>query len=127
MEVGTKQMNVSKIVLITRPSVWVLVFVLFDLAWLLSMRVAAWIRSADKLTSSSIWWNNLDAGVQMWNFVHSPIRWIIEPIFFPVTTSHPLSPSATMFILYEAACLLQFAIMGYFIGLLVRKLMSNRG
>lgn len=107
-----------------RPVMWALLFTLLDLLWLLGLQVAAWTRPTDAV-SDSAWWSVADSAMQLWNSVHSPVRWIVEPVLFPVVTSHPLFPSDAVFIFYEAICLLQSAFVGYVVGLLIR-LVSQR-
>lgn len=102
-----------------RPVVWAIVFGVFDVVWLLLIHLTA--RMTDysdlKLDDDSF-------GMQlttMWNVAHKPIRTIIEPILFPIVTSHPPTPSDGVFFLYEALSVLQFVIIGYIVGLVVSR------
>lgn len=106
-----------------KPVMWALLFTLLDLLWLLGLQVAAWARPTD--VSGHAWWSIADSAMRLWNFIHLPVRRLVEPVLFPVVTSHPLSPSDAVFVLYAAVCLLQSALVGYAVGLLIR-LVSKR-
>lgn len=111
---------------VNRPVMWALLLALLDLLWLLGLHVAAWSRPTDGIVSVDAWWSIADSAMQLWNSVHLPVRRLVEPILFPVVTSHPLSPSDAVFILYEALCLLQSVFIGYVVGLLIRAVLQRR-
>ena len=112
---------------VNRPMAWALLFAMLDLLWLLALHGAAWARPTDGIVSSvDAWWSIADSAMQLWNSVHLPVRRLVEPILFPVVTSHPLSPGDAVFILYEALCLLQSAFIGYVLGLLIRWVLQRR-
>lgn len=64
--------------------------------------------------------------VQMWNYVHFPIRFFVEPMMFPVITTHPLSISATDLLLYEGICTLQSVLLGYGLGWLIKNSVNHK-
>jgi hypothetical protein len=61
-------------------------------------------------------WPALDAAMQLWNRVHFPVRFVVEPLLFSEATSHPPSPSGAVYFLYYALCVAEFALIGYALG-----------
>lgn len=109
-----------------RPMVWAFSFSVIDLLWLLVLHTVVWSRSAENVVPLGTWWNITDSAMKLWNTIHLPVRRLIEPILFPVVTSHPLSPSDSIFFVYETLCILQSALVGYAIGVLIRWVMQQK-
>lgn len=124
---GRKLMKENRRTWVNRPMVWALLFTMLDLLWLLALYGAAWARPTDGIVPSvDVWWSIADSAMQLWSSVHFPVRRLVEPILFPVVTSHPLSQDDAVFILYEALCLLQSTFIGYVVGLLIRWMLQRR-
>lgn len=51
-----------------------------------------------------------------WRAIHSPIHRYLDPLIFPVVTSHPLSISDARMVVYKAASITQFTLIGAFSG-----------
>lgn len=110
-----------------KPVTWALLFTLLDLLWLLGIQVAAWTRwSRPADVPEEAWWSIADSAMQLWNSIHLPVRRLAEPVLLPVVTSHPLSPSYAIFVLYWAVCLLQSAFVGYVVGWLIRLVLQRK-
>jgi hypothetical protein len=108
------------------PNIWAIAFALADVLWLIALHVAAALRAPQEFLDMDTWWSVLDGATKFWNVAHLPCRRIFEPLFFPVVASHPLSTAGGMFLLYEALCVLQFALIGYVIGYFVRYMSGSR-
>ena len=109
-----------------KPIVWAFSFAVFDLLWLLGLHAVAWSRATDKVVSVGTWWSITDSAMKLWNTLHVPVRRLIEPILFPVVTSHPLSPSDSVFLVFETLCVLQSVIVGYAVGVMIRWAMQPK-
>jgi hypothetical protein len=108
------------------PNMWAIALALADVLWLIALHVAAALRTTQEFMHMDAWWSVLDGATKVWNAAHLPFRRIVEPLFFPVATSHRSSTAGGMFLLYEALCVLQFALIGYVIGHLVRYMSGSR-
>jgi hypothetical protein len=108
------------------PNIWAIAFALADVLWLIALHVAAALRATQEFLHMDTWWSVLDGATKVWNAAHLPFRRIFEPLFFPVVTPHPLSTAGSMFLLYEALCALQFALIGHVIGHFVRYMSGSR-
>jgi hypothetical protein len=105
---------------INKPVTLALLLLLLDLAWLLGLHIGHWLLSPpDGMVPTKDPFEIINPAVQLWNFVHLPIRSLIEPIVFSIVTSHPLYPSSLMFYFYQIICLQQSLIIGYALGLLI--------
>lgn len=122
---GASAKNEGRWLWAARPMVWAFSFAAVDLLWLLGLHAVAWSRAKETVVPLGTWWGIADSAMQLWNAIHLPIRRLIEPVLFPVVTSHPLSPGDTVFFAYETLCVLQSALAGYAVCILVRWVMQQ--
>ena len=105
-----------------RPIKFALIFIIIDSVYLALLHMSAWGRNLKYIYFYSIWWRIGDKAMYLWNVVHFPIRFFIDPIFFPIITSHPLSIDTLSILIYEIICIFQSALIGYFFGIIIQKL-----
>jgi hypothetical protein len=104
---------------------WAFSFAAVDLFWVLGLHVVSWSRAKETVVPLGTWWSIADSATQLWNAIHLPIRWLIEPILFPIVTSHLQPPDEMVFFAYETLCVLQSALAGYAMCILVRWVMKQ--
>src|SRR5690348_10769146 len=105
-----------------RAVLWAGLFALIDTVWLLSLFVASLAADGSRDITGGVY----AAAMRLWSLFHLPIRRLVEPALFPVVTSHPLSPSDSIFILYGVICIVQSALLGFVIGMLVEWMQQKR-
>lgn len=108
-----------------RPILWAVWFVVLDLIWVLGLHAVAWNRGPKGTILDGEHLDIAALAMKLWNTLHVPVRWLVEPILFPVVTSHPQSPSDIVFFAYEALCILQSALVGYALCILIRWVMQQ--
>lgn len=102
------------------PIAWAFSFVAADLALLFVIYISAMIRRMDDVVIFGFWWSATDWTLHIWNFLHAPCRWLLEPMLFPIVISHPQYPSDLTYGLYYVACVMQMALVGYVFGVIAR-------
>lgn len=113
----TKRTNVQ----LSYPVIWSLAFATFDGLWLLIMELIAQGVSAGLIEFGGWWWTLSNWLGMAWNVAHKPIIWFVQPILFPVVTTHPPYPSNTVFLIFYLLGILQFALFGYLLGIVYRR------
>lgn len=104
---------------------WALWFGGIDLLLLLGLFGLSEIKQSESIPLFGTVWMLSEHITRFWVFIHSPTRLMIEPILFPVMTSHPAFPSMYLLFLYQAFCILQFAVLGFLVGIAVEKFRSK--
>lgn len=102
------------------PIYFAIFFSVVDIVWLLLLDIHGWSISLGYIVFQDMWWDIGDRAMMLWNQIHFPTRYFIEPILFPVVTFHPLSISSTTIFIYQTLCVLQSTITGFILGILVQ-------
>jgi len=113
-------MNSNFSLLMRLPILFAIIFTVIDVLWLALLTVLSWGKNSGHISFRSTWWNFSDWAMMLWNQIHFPTRYFIEPILFPVVTFHPPSISSSSILIYQGLCVLQFTIIGFIIGILVQ-------
>lgn len=110
----------SRYLWLGRPILWAACFVVLDSIWVLGLHAIAWSKGPEVAILDAEQLNIAALAMRLWNTLHVPVRWLVEPVLFPVVTSHPLSPSSIVFFAYEVLCIFQSALVGYVLCILIR-------
>lgn len=100
---------------------WALWFGGSDLLLLLGLYGLAGIKQSENVPLFGIVWRLSEYTTRFWGFIHSPTRLMVEPILFPVMTSHPVFPSVHLLFLYQALCIFQSVVAGFLVGIAIEK------
>lgn len=99
-----------------------LVFTFLDLLCVVLLQAFAWSKYLEKVIEFDKWSKIYSPILVGWNAIHSPIRNIIEPMLFPIITTHPLSITLSDMVIYYGVCILQSTVIGLVIGWLIQKI-----
>jgi len=110
-----------------RPWFWAAVFAIADALWLTLMETMAWATQYGNTEVSHVFQVIFRGISSLWSSIHFPIRMILEPIFFSAVTTDPLQPAPEIFLAFEVLCLVQSAIVGYFVGVIILRLRRPGG
>jgi hypothetical protein len=108
------------------PWAWAGALALLDVLWLLGLHAVGWIRTSGSGEFLGSGFDFANSALRMWNTVHYPIRQLLEPVLFPLVSAHSSFPSALVFDVYEAVCILQSVVAGYILGLVYIRLSGGR-
>jgi hypothetical protein len=64
--------------------------------------------------------------IEFWNKVHAPIQSFLDSYVFNMIATNSPSTNITDMLVYEGVCVLQSTVLGYVLGILIRRIMMKK-